>query len=81
MTRAQALQEFLQQFFLERGVVLPEDWQAFNFIAAGVLDSFEILSMIVSLETHFALTIPSTLLTNADNARLGTFVAALLELA
>ena len=81
MITALALQEFLQQFFLERGVVLPEDWQAFNFIAAGVLDSFEILSMIVSLETHFALTIPSTLLTNADNARLGAFVDALLELA
>lgn len=80
MISAQAVEDFLRQFLLERGVVLPEDWQSFNFISAGVLDSFEILSMIVSLETHFALTVPATLLTNPENARLGQFINSLLEL-
>lgn len=81
MISRRALEDFLRQFFLERGVKLPEDLQYFNFISAGVLDSFEILSMIVSLETHFSLTIPPTLLTNPDNARLGQFVTSLLDLA
>lgn len=81
MISPQALEIFLRQFFLERGVLLPEDWQSFNFMSAGVLDSFEVLTMIVSLETHFALTIPATLLTNPDNARLGQFVTSLMDLA
>jgi acyl carrier protein len=71
---------FLHSFFAERGVILPNHWAKFNFIQAGVLDSFEILTLIVSLETHFSLTIPAEMLADPENAELGRFASALQEL-
>lgn len=81
MISNEALAAFLHQFLLERGVVLPADWQSYNFVSAGVLDSFEILTLIVSLETHFGFKVPACLLAEPANGQLGTFVAALQELA
>jgi acyl carrier protein len=81
MISSEALAAFLQQFLLERGVVLPADWQSYNFVSAGVLDSFEILTLIVSLETHFGFKVPASLLAEPANGQLGTFVAALQALA
>lgn len=79
MTTVQ-LETFLKQFLLERGVILTEDWQSYDFIGSGHLDSFEILTMVVSLETHFQLSIPAELLANSNNALLGKFVNSLMEL-
>ena len=80
MIKTEVIVRFLHQFFAERGTILPPDWESFNFIQAGVLDSFEILTMVVSIETHFSLNIPTTLLADEKNAELGKFVRALQDL-
>lgn len=76
----ESLTQFFQRFFEQRGVILPEQLAEYDFIAAGVLDSFEILTMIMALETEFGISIPATLLAESKNAQLGSLVTSLLEL-
>jgi acyl carrier protein len=74
------LDEFFQAFFEQRGVILPELWQDYDFVAAGVLDSFEILTMIMALEVKLGVHIPATLIADPNNATLGMLANSIVEL-
>jgi acyl carrier protein len=71
----------IQHFLLERGVLVEDDDIAdYDFIAAGTLDSFEILSLIMSLETEYAISVPPELLVSPENAKVGNLATALMNL-
>ncbi|WP_462150963.1 hypothetical protein [Pseudoalteromonas xiamenensis] len=74
------LETFFIDFFTQRGVVLPECWQEFNFIAAGVLDSFELLTLIMALENEVGLHIPADVIADPKNATLGMLANSIAEL-
>jgi acyl carrier protein len=75
------LLELIKQFFLERGVVIEEaNFEAYNFIAQGSLDSFEVLSLIMNIETQYGLSVPAELMLNEKNAQIGNLVNAILEM-
>lgn len=59
MSKETELLAFFENFLLERGIECAQnDLPAFNFVQSGQLDSFEILSMVVQLETTFDISIP-----------------------
>ncbi|MFU2508129.1 acyl carrier protein [Pseudoalteromonas sp. ASV78] len=77
----QALIQFIQQFLLERGVVVEDaDIADYDFVAAGSLDSFEILSLIMNLETEYGISVSPELLIDSDNAKVGNLATALMKL-
>ncbi|KAF7787106.1 hypothetical protein PRUB_a3969 [Pseudoalteromonas rubra] len=78
----EAVLVLLKEFFEARAVVVSEaDFESFDFIAAGVLDSFEVLSMIMHIEAHLGLSVPPELLLEPRNAQVGCFVDAIVALA
>ncbi|MBH0042958.1 acyl carrier protein [Pseudoalteromonas sp. SWXJZ10B] len=77
----QALVKSIQQFIFERGVIIEDtDIENYNFVAAGELDSFEILSLIMNLETEFDISVPPELLVSPENAKIGSLASALMKL-
>ncbi|MCG7537140.1 phosphopantetheine-binding protein [Pseudoalteromonas sp. OOF1S-7] len=78
----EAVLALLKAFFEARAVLVSEtDFESFDFIAAGVLDSFEVLSMIMHIEAHFGLSVPPELLLDTRNAQVGRFTDAIVALA
>ncbi|MCF6434699.1 MULTISPECIES: phosphopantetheine-binding protein [Pseudoalteromonas] len=81
-TDKRELLSLIQQFFLERGVVIPDEkLPSYDFMAAGSLDSFEVLSLIMHIEMHCQISIPAELLLDKNNAEIGNLVDAILGLA
>ena len=71
----------IQQFLLERGVMVTDsDITNYNFVVEGTLDSFEILTLIMQLESDYSISIPPELLLDAENANVGTLVNSLVKL-
>jgi len=71
----------VQQFLLERGVFVEDaDIAEYDFVAAGALDSFEILSLIMSLETEYGISVPPELMVDSENAKVGNLATALVKL-
>ncbi|MCO7190027.1 MULTISPECIES: phosphopantetheine-binding protein [unclassified Pseudoalteromonas] len=78
----EAVLTLLKAFFEARAVVVSEaDFESFDFVAAGVLDSFEVLSMIMHIEAHLGLSVPPELLLDTRNAQVGRFADAIVALA
>jgi acyl carrier protein len=69
MALEKKLQLFFKQFLMERGIETTEsDIGNFNFVASGLLDSFELLTMIIGLETEFSLVVsPDELVDEANS--------------
>lgn len=54
----QRVQQFINNFLAERGVVLSgEEMASVDFIGAGVIDSFETLNLFMSLDNEFGVRI------------------------
>ena len=71
----------VQQYLLERGVFVEDaDIAEYDFVAAGALDSFEILSLIMSLETEYGIAVPPELMGDSENAKVGNLATALVKL-
>ncbi len=71
----------IQQFLLERGVMVTDNHIAnYNFVVEGTLDSFEILTLIMQLESDYSISVPPELLLDAENANVGTLVNSLVKL-
>jgi len=71
----------VQQFLLERGVFVEDaDIAEYDFVAAGALDSFEILSLIMSLETEYGIAVPPELMVDSENSKVGNLATALVKL-
>ena len=71
----------VQQFLLERGVFVEDaDIAEYDFVAAGALDSFEILSLIMSLETEYGFAVPPEFMVDSENAKVGNLATALVKL-
>lgn len=50
--------EFIISYLSERGVVVSlDDYVGLNFIDGGMIDSFEILSLVISIEAEFRIKI------------------------
>lgn len=74
------LTDFFLRFLLARGVELDAQKLAdFNFVESGLLDSFEILSMIIELETEFGLSLSPEELSDTQHASVGGLMTTLLE--
>lgn len=74
------LTDFFLRFLLARGVELDAQKLAdFNFVESGLLDSFEILSMIIELETEFGLSLSPEELSDTQHATVGGLMKTLLE--
>lgn len=72
------LAQFFEQFLLNRGISLTEKHlHDFNFVGSGLLDSFEILSMIVEMETQFQLKLSPEELTAQENSTVGGLINTL----
>ncbi len=74
------LVEFFQQFLAERGIELSaHELPAFNFVASGLLDSFEILSMIMHLESSFGISVSPESISDPKNGDVAGLISTLLE--
>ncbi|CCQ09742.1 hypothetical protein PALB_5900 [Pseudoalteromonas luteoviolacea B = ATCC 29581] len=80
MTTAMNFAAFFRDFFEQRGVILPEHWQDYDFVSAGVLDSFEILTMVMAIEVELGVQVPAALLADPKNAMLGMLANSITEL-
>ncbi|KZN54975.1 hypothetical protein [Pseudoalteromonas luteoviolacea] len=80
MASKEALLGYIQQFLEERGVILSlAELEKYNFVAEGALDSFEILTLTMGIETHFSLPVAPELLLDERNGVVGNLVTALME--
>lgn len=69
MTDKVQLTEFFEHFLNERGIELSgQELLTFNFVDSAQLDSFEILSMIISLEATFGVKLTPEAMSDASNA-------------
>lgn len=74
------LQLFFKNFLMERGIETDESSLLdFNFMASGLLDSFEILTMIIALETEFSLVVSPDELVDDKNSVVQGLLKTLLE--
>ncbi|MFC0118875.1 hypothetical protein ACFFK7_13210 [Pseudoalteromonas xiamenensis] len=80
MTNPMNFEAFFRDFFEQRGVILPECWQGYDFVSAGVLDSFEILTMVMALEVELGVQVPAALLADPKNATLGVLANSIAEI-
>lgn len=79
MSMETTLAEFFEQFLMARGISLTsENLLDFNFVGSGLLDSFEILSMIMEVETQFSLKLSPEELTDNNNATVGGLIRTLV---
>ncbi|NOU50785.1 acyl carrier protein [Pseudoalteromonas sp. JBTF-M23] len=73
----EALYSFFQDFFEARGVILPTEIEDYNFIASGVLDSFEVLSLIMQIELEFSVSFSPEELLDEKNASIGGLISSI----
>ncbi|TYK65598.1 acyl carrier protein [Colwellia echini] len=74
------LQSFFKAFLMERGIETTEsNLLEFNFVESGLLDSFEILTMIMAIETEYSLTISPDELLDGNNATVGGLLKTLVS--
>jgi acyl carrier protein len=60
---------FFKEFLMERGIELIKDnLDDFNFVDSGLLDSFEILTMIIAIETEYSLVVLPDELLDSNNS-------------
>lgn len=73
------LKTFFNDFLLERGVrVEGGRLKDFNFVASGLLDSFEILSMIINIESEFGIKVTPEELIDKQNSTVGGLMSTIL---
>ena len=71
---------FVKNYLSERGASFSEeDWQDFDFVASGVIDSFEILSFLLVLNDRYALQLRPEDFVGADYNRVGKLVSYIEE--
>ncbi|WP_462154920.1 hypothetical protein [Pseudoalteromonas piscicida] len=74
------LLEFFHTFLLARGVaVKSEKLQSFNFMESGLLDSFEMLSMVMQIETDFGVCLTPEQMLRPDSATVGGLIDVILR--
>ncbi|WP_404338887.1 hypothetical protein [Pseudoalteromonas mariniglutinosa] len=73
----QQFYSFFTDFFEARGVTLPANIDEFEFVSSGVLDSFEVLSLIMQLELEYAISFSPEELLDKKNATLGGLIKAI----
>jgi acyl carrier protein len=72
--------DFFNDFLMNRGIEnSPQELQSFNFIGSGLLDSFEVLTMIMELEMHTGLKLTTEELVDESNATVEGLVTTLLS--
>jgi acyl carrier protein len=72
--------DFFNDFLMNRGIEnSPQELQSFNFIGSGLLDSFEVLTMIMELEMHTGLKLTPEELVDESNATVEGLVTTLLS--
>lgn len=77
---SQELLNFFSTFFSERGFSLEgKNIGDLRFVADVMLDSFEILSMVIQLETDLGIQIPPEELANEQNASVDGLITTLLS--
>jgi len=70
---------FFQKFLMERGIETDEvSLLGFNFVGSALLDSFEILTMIIALETEFSLMVLPDELVDEKNSTVRGLLKTLL---
>ncbi|MFT2112680.1 hypothetical protein [Marinomonas sp. 2405UD68-3] len=62
---------FFNDFFESRGILVPQNIETFEFVKSGVLDSFEILSLILQIELEFSISFSAEELLDEKNATIG----------
>lgn len=76
---ANQLRQFFHDFLAERGVdIEAEKLLKFHFVDSGLLDSFEILSMIMQLETVFTVQFTPEELADGQMATVHGLIQAVL---
>ncbi|WP_409523830.1 phosphopantetheine-binding protein [Nitrincola sp. MINF-07-Sa-05] len=75
----QQLYSFFIDFFEARGVTLPSCIEEFEFVSSGVLDSFELLSLIMQIELEFSVSISPEELLDEKNKTLGGLINTIEE--
>ncbi|WP_440055625.1 acyl carrier protein [Pseudoalteromonas sp. T1lg65] len=71
---------FFEHFLESRGVtVSDQQLLAFNFVQSGLLDSFEILSMVMQLETEFGVSLSPEELSAQQNATVKGLIDTLCQ--
>ncbi|NKC18136.1 hypothetical protein CWC29_004665 [Pseudoalteromonas sp. S4498] len=74
------LLEFFHTFLLARGVaVKSEQLQSFNFMESGLLDSFEMLSMVMQIETDFGVRLTPEQMLRPGSATVGGLIDVILR--
>ena len=67
--------DFIITFFEERGVSLScKNYQDINYIDNAIIDSFEMLTLLVSIEDNFAVKITPMEIAEEKNKTLGELV-------
>jgi acyl carrier protein len=73
------LKSFFSDFLEQRGVeVAVGDIEQYNFVEEGALDSFELLSMILQIESQFGVKVTPSELMDESNAQLGALINTIL---
>ena len=79
MLTTESLQTFFTNFLAERGIACAkEDVDNFNFLQSGLLDSFEILSMLIQVEMDFGAKLTPEEISDDANATVGGLIESLL---
>ena len=74
-----SLQTFFIDFLGERGIACtPENIDNFNFMASGLLDSFELLNMFIQLEMTVGIKLTPEEISDESTADVGGLIQVLL---
>jgi acyl carrier protein len=72
--------QFFTEFLAERGTIVSEDeLLIFPLTQSSKLDSFELLSMLVAIETEFGVAVPAETLLQPEQATLGGLIEYLVN--
>ena len=67
--------DFIITFFLERGVSLSrEDYQDVNYVDSAIIDSFEMLTLLMAIEDNFGVKITPMDIAEQEYKTLGDLV-------
>ena len=70
---------FFHNFFEQRGLELDNsEIEQYNFIEEGGLDSFELLTMLIEIESQFGVKISPATLVDERNMTVGALISRLL---
>lgn len=76
----QKLLTFFKTFLMERGIETTDNnLHEFNFVESGLLDSFEVLTMIMAIEAEYALAILPDELLDTNNSTVGGLLKTLVS--